>query len=130
MGKAITTDSGLPPIPSKQYFSISEVSELCDVKNHVLRYWEQEFPDLRPVKKRGNRRYYQHADIILIRKIRDLLYQQGFTINGARAKLHSNQPTIPIQQKPDTEVVSKSIRRGFDLRAHIRALEQVLEILE
>jgi len=74
----------LPPIPGKRYFTIGEVSDLCDVKAHVLRYWEQEFPSLNPVKRRGNRRYYQRQDVLLIRQIRSLLYDQGFTIGGAR----------------------------------------------
>lgn len=77
----------LPPIPGKRYFTIGEVSDLCDVKPHVLRYWEQEFPTLSPVKRRGNRRYYQRQDVILIRQIRSLLYDQGFTIGGARQRL-------------------------------------------
>ncbi len=77
----------LPPIPAKRYFTIGEVSELCGVKPHVLRYWEQEFTQLKPVKRRGNRRYYQHHEVLLIRRIRELLYQQGFTINGARHRL-------------------------------------------
>ena len=77
----------LPPIPVKRYFTIGEVSELCGVKPHVLRYWEQEFTQLKPVKRRGNRRYYQHHEVLLIRRIRDLLYEQGFTISGARNKL-------------------------------------------
>jgi DNA-binding transcriptional MerR regulator len=79
--------SELPPIPAKRYFTIGEVSDLCAVKPHVLRYWEQEFTQLKPVKRRGNRRYYQHHEVILIRRIRDLLYEQGFTINGARHRL-------------------------------------------
>jgi DNA-binding transcriptional MerR regulator len=77
----------LPPIPAKRYFTIGEVSELCGVKPHVLRYWEQEFTQLKPVKRRGNRRYYQHHEVLLIRRIRELLYDQGFTINGARNRL-------------------------------------------
>ncbi len=82
----------LPPIPAKRYFTIGEVSDLCGVKPHVLRYWEQEFAQLKPVKRRGNRRYYQHHEVLLIRRIRELLYEQGFTINGARNKLN-NQVT-------------------------------------
>ncbi len=78
----------LPSIPVKRYFTIGEVSELCDVKPHVLRYWEQEFTQLKPMKRRGNRRYYQHHEVLMIRRIRDLLYDQGFTISGARNKLH------------------------------------------
>src|ERR1700704_1864999 len=77
----------LPPIPAKRYFTIGEVSDLCAVKPHVLRYWEQEFTQLKPVKRRGNRRYYQHHEVLLIRRIRDLLYEQGFTISGARNRL-------------------------------------------
>lgn len=79
----------LPPIPGKRYFTIGEVSTLCDVKPHVLRYWEQEFPQLSPVKRRGNRRYYQRQDVLVIRQIRALLYDQGFTIGGARQRLDS-----------------------------------------
>ncbi|MCU0768533.1 MAG: MerR family transcriptional regulator [Burkholderiaceae bacterium] len=81
------TSQLLPPIPAKRYFTIGEVSELCGVKPHVLRYWEQEFTQLRPVKRRGNRRYYQHHEVLLIRRIRELLYEQGFTISGARNRL-------------------------------------------
>ena len=84
----------LPPIPAKRYFTIGEVSDLCAVKPHVLRYWEQEFAQLKPVKRRGNRRYYQHHEVLLIRRIRDLLYEQGFTINGARHRLESDV-TLP-----------------------------------
>lgn len=80
-------DVVLPPIPAKRYFTIGEVSDLCGVKPHVLRYWEQEFTQLRPVKRRGNRRYYQHHEVLLVRKIRELLYQEGFTISGARNRL-------------------------------------------
>ena len=80
-------ETPLPPIPAKRYFTIGEVGELCGVKPHVLRYWEQEFTQLRPMKRRGNRRYYQHHEVLMMRRIRELLYDQGFTINGARAKL-------------------------------------------
>jgi DNA-binding transcriptional MerR regulator len=80
-------EKALPPIPAKRYFTIGEVGDLCGVKPHVLRYWEQEFTQLRPVKRRGNRRYYQHHEVLMIRRIRDLLYEQGFTISGARNKL-------------------------------------------
>ena len=81
--------AALPPIPAKRYFTIGEVSELCGVKPHVLRYWEQEFTQLKPVKRRGNRRYYQHHEVLLIRRIRELLYEQGFTISGARNRLEN-----------------------------------------
>ena len=84
-------NSELPAIPSKRYFTIGEVSELCAVKPHVLRYWEQEFPQLKPLKRRGNRRYYQRQDVILIRQIRSLLYEHGFTIGGARQRLSGDE---------------------------------------
>lgn len=89
MPEASRAKATLPPIPAKRYFTIGEVSDLCAVKPHVLRYWEQEFSQLKPVKRRGNRRYYQHHEVLLIRRIRDLLYEQGFTINGARHRLDS-----------------------------------------
>jgi DNA-binding transcriptional MerR regulator len=85
--QAISSKDSLLPIPAKRYFTIGEVSELCGVKPHVLRYWEQEFTQLKPVKRRGNRRYYQHHEVLLIRRIRELLYEQGFTISGARNRL-------------------------------------------
>ncbi|MDE1183827.1 MerR family transcriptional regulator [Paraburkholderia sp.] len=100
----------LPPIPAKRYFTIGEVSELCGVKPHVLRYWEQEFTQLRPVKRRGNRRYYQHHEVLLIRRIRELLYEQGFTINGARNRLDSGHggahgaPPDPDEERETGEV--------------------------
>src|SRR3954471_16131129 len=83
-------EKALPSIPAKRYFTIGEVSDLCGVKPYVLRYWEQEFTQLKPMKRRGNRRYYQHHEVLLIRRIRDLLYEQGFTINGARHRLESD----------------------------------------
>src|SRR3569832_51840 len=86
--------SALPPIPAKRYFTNGEVSDLCGVKPHVLRYWEQEFTQLKPVKRRGNRRYYQHHEVLLIRRIRELLYDQGFTISGARNKLDHDADTV------------------------------------
>ena len=89
----------LPPIPAKRYFTIGEVSELCGVKPHVLRYWEQEFTQLKPVKRRGNRRYYQHHEVLLIRRIRELLYEQGFTISGARNKLDSRASEAAASQE-------------------------------
>jgi DNA-binding transcriptional MerR regulator len=95
--------SSLPTIPAKRYFTIGEVSELCDVKPHVLRYWEQEFTQLRPVKRRGNRRYYQHHEVMLIRRIRELLYDEGFTITGARSRLGvgvSRSRSIGVHDEP------------------------------
>ncbi|MFC6632035.1 MerR family transcriptional regulator [Microbulbifer taiwanensis] len=94
-------NSELPVIPGKRYFTIGEVSELCAVKPHVLRYWEQEFPQLSPVKRRGNRRYYQHQDVILIRQIRALLYEEGYTIGGARLQMENGSDkaeTVQVQQ--------------------------------
>ena len=88
----------LPTIPGKRYFTIGEVSELCDVKPHVLRYWEQEFPQLKPLKRRGNRRYYQRQDVILIRQIRSLLYEHGFTIGGARQRLSGEEAKVDVNQ--------------------------------
>jgi DNA-binding transcriptional MerR regulator len=96
--------SQLPSIPAKRYFTIGEVSELCGVKPHVLRYWEQEFTQLKPVKRRGNRRYYQHHEVLLIRKIRELLYEQGFTISGARNRLDGAD--VPEQAIKPVAVVS------------------------
>ena len=93
MENLATTD--LPAIPAKRYFTIGEVSELCGVKPHVLRYWEQEFTQLKPLKRRGNRRYYQHHEVLLIRRIRELLYEHGFTINGARNRLEEPLPMPP-----------------------------------
>ncbi len=89
----------LPPIPGKRYFTIGEVSTLCDVKPHVLRYWEQEFPKLNPIKRRGNRRYYQRTDVILIRQIRTLLYEEGYTIGGARHRLTIGEPSDGSTQR-------------------------------
>lgn len=100
----------LPEIPAKRYFTIGEVSELCEVKPHVLRYWEQEFPQLKPVKRRGNRRYYQRQDVLLIRQIRSLLYEQGFTIGGARQRMAGGalelEDTAQVQQAAVTTVAA------------------------
>jgi len=103
---SISPSSALPPIPAKRYFTIGEVSKLCCVKPHVLRYWEQEFPHLKPVKRRGNRRYYQHHEVLLIRRIRELLYVQGFTINGARGRLEQDMPE-PISNTTSTSSVAE-----------------------
>ena len=107
----------LPPIPGKRYFTIGEVSELCAVKPHVLRYWEQEFPQLKPVKRRGNRRYYQRQDVLIIRQIRSLLYDEGFTIGGARQRLTGDDAKSDVTQ---SQQIIKQIRME---------LEQVLKIL-
>jgi DNA-binding transcriptional MerR regulator len=107
----------LPTIPGKRYFTIGEVSELCAVKPHVLRYWEQEFPQLKPVKRRGNRRYYQRQDVLIIRQIRSLLYDEGFTIGGARQRLTGDDAKSDVTQ---SQQIIKQIRME---------LEQVLKIL-
>ena len=124
----------LPPIPAKRYFTIGEVSELCGVKPHVLRYWEQEFTQLKPVKRRGNRRYYQHHEVLLIRRIRELLYEQGFTISGARNRLdesdHHRQPAAELAAAaPATTPASQPAPAGFDVRALRNELRQVLDLL-
>ena len=102
-------ENSLPSIPAKRYFTIGEVSELCGVKPHVLRYWEQEFTQLRPMKRRGNRRYYQHHEVLMIRRIRDLLYEQGFTISGARNKLQEL-----VQQERDKKRAGEVMLQGLD----------------
>lgn len=117
-----SNNNELPVIPGKRYFTIGEVSELCGVKPHVLRYWEQEFPQLKPIKRRGNRRYYQRHDVVMIRQIRSLLYEEGFTIGGARQKL-SNGGMQENASATDSSVKKEAIR---ELRAE---LEEVLAIL-
>ena len=112
----------LPPIPAKRYFTIGEVSELCGVKPHVLRYWEQEFTQLKPVKRRGNRRYYQHHEVLLIRRIRELLYEQGFTISGARNKLDARAVTELSQPQSKEPAVA-------DLGRVRQELERILAVL-
>jgi len=98
----------LPPIPAKRYFTIGEVSDLCAVKPHVLRYWEQEFSQLKPVKRRGNRRYYQHHEVLLIRRIRDLLYEQGFTIHGARHRLETESGSADVAGAAESAAGNRS----------------------
>ncbi len=111
-------DKDLPPIPAKRYFTIGEVSELCGVKPHVLRYWEQEFEQLKPVKRRGNRRYYQRGDVIMIRQIRSLLYEQGFTIGGARQQLEGDS-------------AQDDVSRSHQIIRQVRTeLEEVLHVLK
>jgi DNA-binding transcriptional MerR regulator len=114
--------SELPPIPAKRYFTIGEMSELCAVKAHVLRYWEQEFTQLSPVKRRGNRRYYQHHEVLLIRRIRELLYEEGFTISGARQRLEHEAGS-----PPDTASArAKTSLNAEALRAEITAILKIL----
>jgi DNA-binding transcriptional MerR regulator len=140
-------EKALPAIPAKRYFTIGEVSELCGVKPYVLRYWEQEFTQLKPMKRRGNRRYYQHHEVLLIRRIRDLLYEQGFTISGARNRLadagaaaqargngqsyesmqgtvQQSAPNAPVDPLPVPEVIELDSPR---LRAELLALRELLE---
>ena len=108
----------LPPIPAKRYFTIGEVSELCDVKPHVLRYWETEFPTLKPVKRRGNRRYYQRHDVLMIRQIRGLLYENGYTIGGARQRLEGE--VARVENTMSTQII-RQVRQE---------LEEVLQLLK
>lgn len=112
----------LPPIPAKRYFTIGEVSDLCCVKPHVLRYWEQEFTQLKPVKRRGNRRYYQHHEVLLIRRIRDLLYEQGFTISGARNRL-GDAREVPHDQDAAVRLSGQEFQA---LRADLVAVRDML----
>ena len=126
----LPSNTSLPPIPAKRYFTIGEVSDLCGVKSHVLRYWEQEFTQLKPVKRGGNRRYYQHHEVMLIRRIRQLLYEEGFTISGARGRLdhfeegqssqihHEDTPHIPFAQS------------GFNIADLRKELQSMLSILK
>ncbi len=126
----------LPPIPAKRYFTIGEVSELCGVKPHVLRYWEQEFTQLKPVKRRGNRRYYQHHEVLLIRRIRELLYEQGFTISGARNRLEESGGKFLEEAAEhsleDAESLSAPVAAalpGVDAGLLRREIQNVLELL-
>ena len=131
----------LPSIPAKRYFTIGEVADLCGVKTHVLRYWEQEFTQLRPVKRRGNRRYYQHHEVLMIRRIRDLLYEQGFTISGARNKLQElaqaersvsgplpdAELTVSAQAQSEQGIVSLPV--GEHVPALRRELQEIRNLL-
>jgi DNA-binding transcriptional MerR regulator len=120
-------NSELPPIPAKRYFTIGEVSELCGVKAHVLRYWEQEFAQLNPVKRSGNRRYYQHHEVVLIRRIRELLYEQGFTISGARnrldgARVTNNPPEVVLMA--ESEKIDSSTEQSVVMNRDTAALKR------
>ncbi len=117
----------LPPIPAKRYFTIGEVSELCGVKPHVLRYWEQEFTQLKPVKRRGNRRYYQHHEVLLIRRIRELLYEQGFTISGARNRLDEGLGANAARMAKAEQGAAAAAAADASLLR--REIESVLELL-
>lgn len=119
----VTDNQALPPIPAKRYFTIGEISELCDVKPHVLRYWEQEFSQLKPMKRRGNRRYYQHHEVLLIRRIRHLLYVEGFTISGARNRLGDTSIIEPNAQSAVR--ISGAELKG--IRDDLKNIKQVLD---
>jgi len=130
-------NSELPLIPSKRYFTIGEVGELCGVKPHVLRYWEQEFTQLRPVKRRGNRRYYQHHEVMLIRRIRELLYEQGFTISGARNRLLSegvveeDASTLPVfEEAEEPNVPQEPNEPPISLNDIKQELASIVELLK
>ncbi len=120
-----------PPIPAKRYFTIGEVGVLCGVKPHVLRYWEQEFAQLRPVKRRGNRRYYQHQEVLLIRRIRELLYEQGFTINGARNRLDGSKKAVKEDDvaASDVTAAASSSQSSTDLAAIRGEIKGVISFL-
>lgn len=122
----------LPPIPAKRYFTIGEVADLCGVKPHVLRYWEQEFTQLKPVKRRGNRRYYQHHEVLLIRHIRELLYEQGFTINGARNKLDGRMSETAADNVVNPEIVKANLnlmvnKKLTDIRSELKEILSLLQ---
>jgi len=124
------TKDSLPAIPAKRYFTIGEVSELCGVKPHVLRYWEQEFTQLRPVKRRGNRRYYQHHEVLLIRRIRELLYEQGFTISGARNRLDESLSASSVRAVGSTAPSQRTHdAHGVNLTNLKQELKIVIELL-
>jgi DNA-binding transcriptional MerR regulator len=125
-----TTD--LPAIPAKRYFTIGEVSELCGVKPHVLRYWEQEFTQLKPLKRRGNRRYYQHHEVLLIRRIRELLYEHGFTINGARNRLEEpvSSGAPALRAAPDGGQKTMTVPQPLSPSNIRKELKSILKMLE
>ena len=131
MPEASRVKAPLPPIPAKRYFTIGEVSDLCAVKPHVLRYWEQEFTQLKPVKRRGNRRYYQHHEVLLVRRIRDLLYEQGCTINGARHRLDSEaaEPRAAARASASNAAVAPAPAQQLDAREIRRELEEIRRLL-
>lgn len=147
MQEALIPNEQLPDIPQKRYFTIGEVSHLCSVKTHVLRYWEQEFPSLKPMKRRGNRRYYQREDVLMVRKIRGLLYEKGYTISGARQQLmeHEPEPTattkVPLVSLVErlasmegTKVTQEAkstvpFPKELDLEQLIRQLEATVKVL-
>jgi len=132
MPEASRAKAPLPPIPAKRYFTIGEVSELCAVKPHVLRYWEQEFAQLKPVKRRGNRRYYQHHEVLLIRRIRELLYEHGFTINGARNRLEEpvSSGAPPLRAATDGGQKTMTVPQPLSPSNIRKELKSILKMLE
>ncbi len=123
MSSSHSLGGDLPPIPAKRYFTIGEVSDLCGVKPHVLRYWEQEFTQLKPVKRRGNRRYYQHHEVLLVRRIRELLYQEGFTISGARNRLDD------VPEKAEVEPTeTATLPAQIPLRVELAGIIELLRL--
>src|SRR4029079_15037726 len=133
MPEANRAKAALPPIPAKRYFTIGEVSDLCAVKPHVLRYWEQEFSQLKPVQRRRHRRYYQHHEVLLIRRIRDLLYEQGFTINGARHRLEAEPgigpiaaPGAGVPSSPPGVAIDEPAASLAEIRQELEQIRQLL----
>ena len=122
--------TNLPAIPAKRYFTIGEVSELCGVKPHVLRYWEQEFTQLKPLKRRGNRRYYQHHEVLLIRRIRELLYEHGFTINGARNRLEEPLPSPSVPAAASAPQKTMTVPQPISPSNIRKELKSILKMLE
>jgi len=127
MPEASRAKTALPAIPAKRYFTIGEVSDLCAVKPHVLRYWEQEFSQLKPVKRRGNRRYYQHHEVLLIRRIRELLYEQGFTISGARNRLDGRGAVDEVEGTPAAPIAPVPSIAPELLREELHAILAILK---
>src|SRR4051794_13782248 len=127
MERTATSKDLLPPIPAKRYFTIGEVSELCGVKPHVLRYWEQEFTQLKPVKRRGNRRYYQHHEVLLIRRFRELLYEQGFPISGARNRL--DESVSASHTRGSARAIAAETQQTGNLGNLRQEIKRVLDIL-
>ena len=123
-------NSELPPIPAKRYFTIGEVSELCGVKAHVLRYWEQEFTQLNPVKRSGNRRYYQHHEVVLIRRIRELLYEQGFTISGARNRLDGARASCNPAEIENIADNTPMVANNLGVAALKREIRDIIALLD
>ena len=128
MATPARTKPELPPIPAKRYFTIGEVSDLCGVRPHVLRYWEQEFTQLKPVKRRGNRRYYQHHEVLLVRRIRQLLYEEGFTISGARNRLDDNGAAMAANEAASAPPPAPAAIGDSKLRNELLGVIELLRV--